>query len=146
MPDMVVVDYADIMAPSEKNEYRQQLDSIWKRLRSLAQKWHCAVITASQTNREALYSDADQQNVAEDIRKIAHVTSMVSINQTEDEKKKGIVRFKQLVIREESAEFRQAVCLQCLDLGKMVIDSRFDDEVEGYLSEDEDDYRKRRNK
>ena len=146
VPDMVVVDYADIMAPSEKNEYRQQLDSIWKRLRSLAQKWHCAVITASQTNREALYSDADQQNVAEDIRKIAHVTSMVSINQTEDEKKKGIVRFKQLVIREESAEFRQAVCLQCLDLGKMVIDSRFDDEVEGYLSEDEDDYRKRRNK
>ena len=50
-----------------------------------------------------------------------------------------------MVIREESAEFRQAVCLQCLDLGKMVIDSRFDDEVEDYLySEDGETYRKRR--
>jgi hypothetical protein len=145
IPDLVIVDYADIMCPSEKNEYRQQLDSIWKRLRSMAQKWHCAVITASQTNRDALNGDATQENVAEDIRKIAHITSMVSINQTEDEKKKGVVRFKQLAIREEGAEYRQAVCLQCLDLGKMVIDSRFDDEVEDYLySDDGDTYRRKK--
>lgn len=111
----------------------------------MAQKWHCAVITASQTNRDALNGDATQENVAEDIRKIAHITSMVSINQTEDEKKKGVVRFKQLAIREEGAEYRQAVCLQCLDLGKMVIDSRFDDEVEDYLySDDGDTYRRKK--
>lgn len=145
VPDLLVVDYADIMAPSEKNEYRQQLDSIWKRLRSIAQKWHCAVITASQTNRDALSGDASQENVAEDIRKIAHITSMVSINQTEEEKIKGIVRFKQLVIREEGAEYRQAVCLQCLDLGKMVIDSRFDNEVEDYLYSEEGKRHRKRN-
>ena len=48
VPDLIAVDYADIMAPSEKGEYRNQLDGIWKRLRGLAQKWKAVVFTASQ--------------------------------------------------------------------------------------------------
>ena len=130
VPDVVIIDYADIMLPSDKtNEYRHQLDGIWKRLRALAQKRKCVVFTASQSNRDGISKDLSLESTSEDIRKVAHVTSMVSINQTNKERQLGIVRFKQLAVREGEMEFRQAVCTQCLSIGRMVTDSHFEDEV-----------------
>ena len=130
VPDVIIVDYADIMTPSDKgNDYRNQLDGIWKRLRGLAQKRKCVVFTASQSGRASINKDADSKDIAEDIRKLAHITSMVSLNQTRQEKKAGILRLKQLALREGEAEFREAVCTQCLSIGRIVTDSHFDDEV-----------------
>lgn len=130
IPDLIIVDYADILAPSDRsNDYRNQLDGIWKRLRGLAQKRKCAVFTASQSGRGSIDKDADAKDIAEDIRKLAHITSMVSLNQTAEEKKNGILRLKQLALREGEAEFREAVCTQCLSIGRIVTDSRFEDEV-----------------
>lgn len=129
IPDVIIIDYADILAPSEKGDYRNQLDGIWKRLRGMAQKRKCAVFTASQSGRASLNKDADSTDIAEDIRKLAHITCMVSLNQTPSEKKQGILRLKQLAVREEESEFREAVCTQCLSIGRIVTDSHFDDEV-----------------
>lgn len=129
IPDVIIVDYADIMMPSEKGDYRNQLDGIWKRLRGLAQKRKALVVTASQSGRSSIDKDVDATDIAEDIRKIAHVTSMVSLNQTPTDIKNGVMKLKQLAIRESEREFRQAVCLQCLSIGKPVLDSHFDDEV-----------------
>lgn len=130
VPDVIIVDYADIMTPSDKgNDYRNQLDGIWKRLRGLAQKRKCVVFTASQSGRASINKDADSKDIAEDIRKLAHITSMVSLNQTPSEKKAGILRLKQLALREGEQEFREAVCTQCLSIGRIVTDSHFDDEV-----------------
>lgn len=128
-PDIILIDYADIMAPSEKGDYRNQLDGIWKRLRGMAQKRKCAIITASQSGRGSIGKDANATDISEDVRKLAHVTSMVAINQSEEEKKNGIVRLKQLALRAGEQEFRQAVCTQSLTIGRMVIDSHFDDEI-----------------
>lgn len=128
-PDIILIDYADIMAPSEKGDYRNQLDGIWKRLRGLAQKRKCVVVTASQSGRASIGKDANEQDIAEDIRKLAHVTSMVSLNQSRLEKQNGILRLKQLAVREGEQEFRQAVCTQCLSIGRIILDSRFDDET-----------------
>ena len=127
--DVIIVDYADIMCPSEKGDYRNQLDGIWKRLRGLAQKKKALVVTASQSGRGSIDRDVDATDIAEDIRKIAHVTSMVSLNQTPNDVKHGVMKVKQLAIREGEREFRQAVCLQCLTIGRPVLDSYFDDEV-----------------
>lgn len=130
IPDVVIVDYADIMTPSDRsNDYRNQLDGIWKRLRGLAQKRKCVVFTASQSGRASIDKDAESKDIAEDIRKLAHITSMISLNQTPSEKKAGILRLKQLALREGEQEFREAVCTQCLSIGRIVTDSHFDDEV-----------------
>ena len=129
IPDVIIVDYADIMKPTDKGEYRNQLDSIWKKLRGLAQSRKVALFTASQSNRSGLVKDAETQDIAEDVRKIAHVTSLVAINQTESEKKRGIIRFKQLAVREGEQQFKQAIATQCLAIGRMVTDSKFEDEV-----------------
>lgn len=138
--DVIIVDYADIMCPSEKGEYRNQLDGIWKRLRGLAQKRKALVVTASQSGRGSIDRDVDATDIAEDIRKIAHVTSMVSLNQTPNDVKHGVMKVKQLAIREGEREFRQAICLQCLSIGRPVLDSYFDDEVVlDYVRENKED-------
>ena len=129
VPDVIIVDYADIMAPSEKGDYRNQLDGIWKRLRGMAQKRKAVVFTASQSGRASIDKNVDLKDIAEDIRKLAHITSMVSLNQSPAEKKTGILRLKQLAVREGEQEFREAVCTQCLTIGRIVTDSHFDDEV-----------------
>lgn len=139
IPDVIIVDYADIMKPSERGEYRNQLDYIWKGLRGLSQKWKSALFTASQSGRASIGKDANEQDIAEDIRKLAHVTSMVSLNQSKSEKENGILRLKQLALREGDPEFRQAVCTQCLAIGRIVMDSHFDNECDLDFVDSEDD-------
>ena len=139
IPDVIIIDYADIMSPSEKGEYRNQLDGIWKRLRALAQARKCAVFTASQTNRGALSREVEVTDIAEDVRKLAHVTSMVSISKTDTYKKNSIAVLSQLAIREGEPELRKVVCTQCLSIGRPVLESRWKDEVCFDFAEDDDE-------
>ena len=144
-PDVVIIDYADIMAPSEKtSDYRQQIDGIWKRLRALAQKRKCVVFTASQTNREALSKEVEAENIAEDVRKISHVTSMVSISKTKFCKQNSIAIYSQIAVREGQPETRKVIATQCLALGRPVIDSHWKDDV--IFDEDDSDSLKRKKK
>lgn len=143
-PDVVIIDYADIMAPSEKGEYRQQIDGIWKRLRALAQKRKCVVFTASQTNRGAISREVESSDIAEDVRKIAHVTSMVSISKTKFCKQNNIAIYSQIAVREGQPETRKVIATQCLALGRPVIESHWKDDV--IFDEDDDSDLKRKKK
>ena len=126
VPDVIVVDYADLLAPSKKagNEYRHKLDDVWKGLRRVSQERNILIITASQSNKESIDRDMKQGDVAEDIRKIAHVTSAIALNQKKEEQQKGILRASQMAIRDGKQCTSQAVLLQCLDIGKICLDSR----------------------
>ena len=128
-PDVIIIDYADIMAPSDKNEYRQQIDGIWKRLRALAQKRKAVVVTASQTNRGAISREVEAEDVAEDVRKISHVTSMVAISKTKYCKQNKLAIFSQMAIREGEAEMRKVVATQNLALGRPILESHWKDDV-----------------
>ena len=92
----------------------------------------------SQSGRQSIDKNADSKDIAEDIRKLAHITSMVALNQTPEEKKNGILRLKQLALREGEQEFREAVCTQCLSIGRIITDSRFDNEIVGDFDTDEE--------
>lgn len=129
IPDEIVIDYADLLVCSKNVDYRNQLDFIWKYLRTMALKRFCAIFTASQSNREGFSQDLSESSVSEDVRKIGHVTCMVALNQTKNEKKMQIMRLSQLAIRGQSSEMRDALCLQCYSIGRPVIDSKFADEV-----------------
>ena len=128
-PDIIIVDYADIMAPSEKGEYRHQIDGIWKRLRALAQKRKCVVFTASQTNRGAISREVEAEDTAEDIRKLAHVTSMVSISKTKYCKEHSLAIYSQLAVRDGQPVTKKVIATQCLALGRPVIDSHWKNDV-----------------
>lgn len=138
-PDVIIIDYADIMKPSDNSEYRQQIDGIWKRLRALAQRRKAVVFTASQTNRGAISREVESEDIAEDIRKLAHVTSMVSISKTKYCKQNNLAIYSQLAVREGQPETRKVIATQCLALGRPVIDSHWKDEV---IFNDEDDEKK----
>ena len=136
-PDILVVDYADIVRPSGGGkDYRHQLDDVWKKLRGMAQRRNIAVVTASQAEKSTFNEDVSAIHVAEDIRKFAHVTAMWSLNQTESEARRGLMRLGQIGVREGKKTFDQAVLTQCLDIGKPLLDSRLRRDV---LVEDEED-------
>ena len=49
VPDVVVIDYADIMADEGKDE-RASVNKRWKYLRGLADTHKCLIVTATQAN------------------------------------------------------------------------------------------------
>lgn len=126
IPDVVIVDYADIVAPNNRYlEGRDRIDDVWKALKNLAQVQHCLVVTASQSNRKTL----EKKNVkaidaAEDIRKIAHVDGMFTLNQTESEKRQGVIRVGVASHRWfDYDEGKHVAVLQNLSLGQTFLDS-----------------------
>lgn len=101
IPDVVVVDYADLLAPtSSRMETRDQVNDTWMRLRNIALEYHCLVLTATQTN-SAAYSNnlLTMANFSEDKRKLSYVSGMIGLNATPDEKSKGIMRLNWIVRR-----------------------------------------------
>lgn len=111
IPDVVIIDYADIMKPSGGgSELRNQLDSIWKSLRAFAQEMKVAVFTASQTNRAGLSGVVKAENIAEDMRKLAHVTSFVALNRPPHYRKAGVAGLKNLMSRNESTDKEALFC------------------------------------
>lgn len=127
VPDVVVIDYADIMrAVNTRQDRRDQLDEIWSALRGLAQEMGILIVTASQTGRATVNGarDADDADLAEDIRKLAHVTKLLVINQTLEERKQGIYRISNNTTRDEAAATTQLVCTAMLAIGEPMLDCR----------------------
>jgi hypothetical protein len=123
IPDLIVVDYADILAPDRDvshYDFRNQTNKLWQRLRSLSQERRCLIVTATQSDAKSYDQETLRKfNFSEDKRKFAHVTAMYGLNQTEEEKKIGILRINELVIREgEFYESNQIKVLQRLQMGR----------------------------
>ena len=57
-PDMIVVDYADLLRPvRSQKEKRHDLENTYEELRAIAMSYNCPVWTASQTNRSGLNAE-----------------------------------------------------------------------------------------
>jgi replicative DNA helicase len=131
IPDVVIVDYADILKPiNERVDYRHQLDTTWKKLRGIAQDRSLLMVTGSQTGRGGMERDVTATDVAEDYRKLAHVTKMIALNQNKKEKEDGIMRMSNIVQREGKMNINEAIVLQCYDIGRPYIDSMNREEVD----------------
>ena len=119
--DLLVIDYQDITKPiGGGTEIRNQLDLISKHLRGFSMKFHCATISASQTNRMGLSSSqVTSESIAEDFRKLAHCTVMVSMEQTPKMRKQHLMRLRNIAMRNgESSE--PCIFPQCLKLGQFM--------------------------
>lgn len=124
--DIVLIDYADLLDMTyPKLEKRDQIDKTWMNLRKISQMYHCLLVTATQGNRMSYDSNIiTRKHVSEDKRKLAHVTGMIGINQTEEEKKREIIRFNWIKVRD--ARYYESRCLAvagCLALGNVAVRS-----------------------
>lgn len=122
-PDIVVLDYADILASEQSySQERNRLDNIWKRLKRAAAEMDALWITATQTNRTGLeHYKLSQTDTAEDIRKLAHVDTMLAINRTDEEE--HFTRITKMVERNLETPLYQVAVLHQLGLGLPFIDS-----------------------
>jgi len=128
VPDVIIIDYADILAPDpdfSRVDFRQQQGKIWQRLRSLSEEKHCLVITATQIKAAGYKKDLlSMADFSEDKRKFAHVTAMYGLNQTPEEKRIGVMRINELVVREADFDsLRPVTVLQRLQIGRPVLGS-----------------------
>jgi replicative DNA helicase len=105
--DMVVVDYADIMAPNFRyNDPIENSKSIYIDLRAIAFEEDVAMLTATQTNREGFKSAvARAEHVAEDFNKVRTADVMISINSSDEEKAKGEARLYFAASRNQESGF-----------------------------------------
>lgn len=90
IPDVVITDLADRIIG--KNNDRHGINEVWALHRRLAQERRCLVVTASHTNKKTNERDIRQGDSSEESRKEGHITHGVTLNQTEEEKRKGIMR------------------------------------------------------
>lgn len=128
IPDVIVIDYADIMNLDHHGlEGRDRIDYAWKQLRRLSQERHCLVVTATQSDAAAYdVNTLSKKHFSEDKRKIAHVTGMIGINQTNKEKEQGLMRLNWIVLREDYfSESKCCYVATCLPLANIAVRSLF---------------------
>jgi len=128
MPRVVLVDYPDVMeADDHRRDRRDKVNQIWQAGRRLSQEYQCLVVYATQSDSGG-YSKKllDRTNFSEDKRKNAHVTAMLGMNQTDEERVKGVLRLNKIVIRRGHFDSRK-VCtvLQRLEMGRPFLGSFF---------------------
>lgn len=129
IPDIIVVDYADLVKPKRESEFRHRQNEVWEGFRQLTFEKHCLLVTATQANA-ASYEKGSLKlsNFSEDKRKYAHVTAFYGLNQDPKgyEKKLGILRMNELLLREDDFEIGKEVKLiQDLTRGRPVLKSFF---------------------
>lgn len=125
VPDVIVVDYADLILPSNSRlSTRDQINDVWEGLRRLGQSTHSLMISASHTNKATFKKRIQQTDASEDVRKLNHITHAIALNQLEEEKEKGRMRVSLLAKRFDYFNtLQEVIVLQCLKIGKVYIDS-----------------------
>jgi replicative DNA helicase len=141
IPDVIVVDYADILRPEDGLiDGFQKEDRTWIALSQLAMERNCLVVTPTQVTKAG--QDATQVGVKHQARwvgKLGHVDAMMALNQTEKEQNKGIMRISQIAHRHEKfSPSHNCIVLQNLDLGQPHLDSEIQRYEEQTNDEDED--------
>ena len=123
----IVLDYMDLLAAEKGNsrDYRHFQNELWKDFRGMLQEYELCGIVATQANITSQDCDyIDMGQISEDKRKASHVTAMWGLNQTKEEKQRGIMRVNQVVVRDDDFDTRQQIAvLQCLAIGQPILGS-----------------------
>ncbi len=129
VPDVIVIDYMDILDDEPgvrgNTEFRHKDDAKWKMAKKLAQDWDCLLFSASQGTRASHKKGSlDTDDISENKRRLAHVNFMGALNQTPDEKRRGILRIGTILQRSGASDpMDEVALLQCLERGRAVVDS-----------------------
>lgn len=122
VPDVVIIDYPDLMQIDPKN-YRMEIGNITAKLRGIAVKRNLAMVALSQGNRESeTATTVTGSMAAEDISKLATADVMVTYSQTPAELKLGLARILAEKARNEASKF-QVLITQAYAVGQFCLDA-----------------------
>lgn len=125
VPSLIVIDYLDLLLPcaTGKTESREQIDETWKRARALGQVLGACVVSASQTDADSYTTEViSMKNFSGSKTKNAHVTTMIGLNQTDQEKEQGVMRYN-MPARRRGKAITSSVCYAagCPAVGNPVV-------------------------
>ena len=105
--DMVVVDYADLMAPERYTDNAiENSKQVYMHLRGFAMQEKLAVLSATQTNRDgAKATIAKMTDVADDFNKVRIADLVISINKTDEERAANEARLYFAASRNQAGDF-----------------------------------------
>lgn len=94
-PNMIIVDYADIMMSAAKAQARhEELGYVYEELRSIAGELQVPIWTASQTQRSSINDDIiEADKVAESYNKVKTADALISISRKTEDKINNTARF-----------------------------------------------------
>ena len=129
VPDAVIVDYADILAPlnPRADKLEREIDN-WRALRRMSQELRVLVVTASQINREGYKARVlRKEHTGGSKTKQAEVLDMFTLASTDEEATAGVVRINRTK-RRNSGPTNPSHCVYvagCLAVGEPVVVSAF---------------------
>lgn len=125
IPDVIIIDYADILKPDTKGDSIHQIDDTWKMLAAMAAERHCILFTVGQGTRDAMKkADIGGEDNAGWIGKLAHADIYLGLNQTSEEKRSKVSRIVVTHHRHRATdESKQALILQQFETGQFMLDS-----------------------
>jgi KaiC/GvpD/RAD55 family RecA-like ATPase len=94
-PDIIIVDYADLISPKKSyGEKRHDLESIYEELRGIAQENKCPVWTVSQTNRTGYNAElVTMDSISEAFSKCFVADFIFTLSRTTEDKNNNSGRF-----------------------------------------------------
>lgn len=93
-PDLIVIDYADLIRPAKANDKRLELNDIYEDLRGIAGTYDIPIWSASQANRSSTEDDVIEGNkVSESYNKVMICDFILSISRKLNDKVGGTGRW-----------------------------------------------------
>ena len=129
IPDILIIDYIDIMDINSNFDDYREIDEKWKLMAKIAGELNVLVITATQANKEGHKATVlDSTHQSGFYGKNQHVNLMIGINQTPEEKDQGIIKYG---ITEARSQYyvpgKTCVVLQDVKAGQAYLDSYYDE-------------------
>jgi hypothetical protein len=121
---VVVVDYSENLKPVNARAERDvQTDTTFAILKQISESGGRLVITPHQANKQGFRAyTLSRDNFRNSLMVLAHCTSFLGINMTDEERDLGIMRLNFVVRREE--KYTESMCLHCatcIDLSRPIV-------------------------
>jgi len=127
VPDMIAWDYPGITKSEKGKKPLDVMNELWMIGKGIAEERHSLVVAAHQGNRESIDQfTIKQRHTSTAISVLAHCDGFLTLNQTDEEKRRGLMRLGMMLAREQDfGMFTQATVLQSIGTGQTMLDSEF---------------------
>ena len=125
IPDVIITDYAANFGNDSKHEHQRfSIQEIWEGHKRLAQKRKTLVISGHQGNTLRTGGEIGQGNWAEDLSGLRLSDLSIALNQSAEEKDKGIMKVSVTKQRSDNYSLcNSATVLYSYDIGRPYLDS-----------------------
>lgn len=123
VPDLLIIDYPDLMKKDKNQEVRHSLDQIYQDVRGIAVERNIAVAIVSQANKEGEKGKrVSLANLSEAYTKGMHADCVITYSQSETEHSLGLARLYVAAGRNDDDKLELVLCQQ-YGIGQFVLDS-----------------------